>query len=263
MANRRKPLRRILEALFILSVVACTMLVFQQKSNLQAEEKARLEAEKEAQEFVEKTAVVATEFVKTAPVAFVEGLKIVMNPEVPTNSQSRMRLSMLDRQLEKDPGNTALLSERSWAHYALGDYELALADLDRLLQHEPNNVGWLNNRAYFLAKTGCYQEALPDALRSVELSQASHNLDTLAYIHVGLGNYKEAVNAYENALKIEPEKVHALRGRAVAYRQLGELEKSQADLDKQKSLDSDFCLHWEIEPDPGEHDDDKSVLLAE
>ena len=193
MASQRKPLRRIVEVFFILSLVACAMAIFQQKKNSEAQEEASLEAERQARALVDKTAGLASEIVKTVPVAFVEGLKIAVSPDIPSDAPLRIRLSLLNRQVKEKPQNTALLMQRAGLYknlmeyelaeadlesalaidpkhsgalyeranlnYSYGDVEAAVVDLKLLLSLEPNHAPALNNRAYFLAKLGRFEEA--------------------------------------------------------------------------------------------------------
>ncbi len=82
----------------------------------------------------------------------------------------------------------------------------------------------------------------------------------LGFILGGLGENKRASEAYTRALALEPEHTYALWGRAAAQYRLGRLEEARRDLQKLAEIDSDFCLHWTLEADPGQELESANLL---
>jgi tetratricopeptide (TPR) repeat protein len=294
MGNMKR--KRLLEVVFVLIVVACVALIFQRNRQTVAERELEQEELQQAQELVESTSETTAEVMQQATELLVEGVRMTAAPDL--TDLRYQKLEIYNRALAEDPNNRRNLYKRIGLYADLGLYEAALPDLDKLIELSPDDfelyrwranfhtklgdheaevadftvfidatpqpdAGALNGRAYALAELGRFEEALVDIEKSVSIERKSHNLDTLGYVYVGLERYEEALSAYNETLKLEPTSLYALRGRAVTYRQLGQLEASQADLDAGKRIDSDFCLHWTKEMHPGVHsEEDKSVLEA-
>lgn len=164
-----------------------------------------------------------------------------------------------------DPNNTDALNARSYYHGEISEYEEAVADAQKVLAKDPGNVKALNNSAWYLAKLGRFEEAGPVAERASALFPGEPTvLDTLGYVQVGRGEYEKAVVSYTEALEADPTSLSSLRGRAVTYRALGQHELSKKDLEAVARVDASYCLHWELENDPGSHvSGDKTTLDSE
>lgn len=167
----------------------------------------------------------------------------------------------LDRILELNPDSAFALGGRASLYEKFGEWQLALQDTEHFLKLKPDDSQMLNNQAWCLAKLGRFEESVKWVKQSLALRKHPFTLDTLGYAYVGLGEYQKAVDAYSQALDMAPQQLASLRGRAVAYRCLGKKELSQKDLDTQIAIDPDYCLHWALETDPGDHhSNDKTVL---
>ena len=105
------------------------------------------------------------------------------------------------------------------------DFAKAIPHLEQVVKRLPNASEYLNNLAYCLAELHperC-EEALGFSLRAMELSKQkprSDYFDTLSYVLSRLDRHLEAVDAIENAIKLDPDR-HEYHTRAAAeYRQL-------------------------------------------
>lgn len=287
--------KRMLEVALLVAFIACGVALF--RHNARAEEEKLLKAERQAAEMMSAAKEMATEVLETAPGAMMEAVKYAYHP---ADEQSlRVAIRITSTKLLKSPDDLELLFRRVGLKWQLGEYQECIADLSRVLELEPDNPralygrasvyyklkqypeaikdldrlivldpkdehGGLNDRAYYKAKLGEFASGLKDIRLSLELHPGtSASLDTLGYIMVGLERYQEAVEAYDGSLELEPNSAYSLRGRAVAYRQLGNEKASELDLARLAELDPSFCLHWEVEDDPGRHlSGNEAVLLA-
>ena len=110
---------------------------------------------------------------------------------------------------------------KGYAHYYLNEFELAIEELDKSLSqgHKPLDVYKL--RWYLNLQQKNYDAALADAQKGVELEP------TNALICFGIGDiyhekgeYQQAIDAYEKALKLNPNNGDAIYNLAVDYSKL-------------------------------------------
>lgn len=242
--------KRRFELLLLLVVVAVFFhfVEGQRQLNLSAQ-KAREQAAKEnTVQFLEELST---------------GVQVTIAAWPKTLPEAKLRVA--NRHLEREPDNIEWLRKRADAQADLGELGLALQDLSKILELDPteyNALRWhatysaelgfrkvaiaeleklerlfegdtvpaslLNERAQYLAEEGQFKEALIVAQKadSIEPNNASIHA-TLGYIHTGFGDYQAALEAYSQAIVLNPRSVRALKGRAVVYHKLGQLELSQ------------------------------------
>lgn len=101
--------------------------------------------------------------------------------------------------------NSAVLLSKKGEHkraYSLiiGKYEQVISD-KKIDKNSLSNT--LNNLAWALVEMGAIdRKSLEIAQKSVELDKNGHNLDTLATIYAGLGNFRDAVKTGRIALQL-------------------------------------------------------------
>ena len=169
----------------------------------------------------------------------------------------------LDKLIALRPDKPSYYYVRGWVLEQQGEFSAAVSDLEHFLSIDPDADGFGRNvYANALSGQGLFEEALVQAEKAVAKQESLGSCGSLGFALVGLGRYEEAITAYSRALEFDPKHPYALRGRAVAYRHAGQLEKSETDLASQVVVDPNFCCHWESEFDPGQHDSKKKSLLT-
>jgi len=114
-----------------------------------------------------------------------------------------------------------------------GHYEASLADFDRAIAEQPKNTQFYRGRSLALARVGRFADALTDARTLLQtVPQQGETYYALGEALTGLGRYREAVQAYDESLRRRPELIYPLRGRAEAYRRMGDEGHSGADLEE-------------------------------
>jgi serine/threonine protein kinase/tetratricopeptide (TPR) repeat protein len=115
------------------------------------------------------------------------------------------RFSLLKEWAEKYP-------KEKDAHYELGSYlyykrryEEALQEFQKSLKLDPNMGGALNMLAYTYADMEDYEKALAVFKRYAEaMPEDANPLDSMAELYFKMGRLDEAIEEYNEALKIEP-----------------------------------------------------------
>jgi tetratricopeptide (TPR) repeat protein len=118
------------------------------------------------------------------------------------------------------------------------DYDNALNNYDIALKHDPNNNLCLKNCAYIYEK----QEDYISCLKILGKLLNINDKDSLILCYYGeilenLGKYDEAVTYFTKAHNVDPENIHNLNRRAIAYFVLQEYDKALLDFDKVIQLD--------------------------
>lgn len=113
-----------------------------------------------------------------------------------------------------------------------GKYESSLEDFDRAIAGQPKNTQFYRGRSLARSKVGRFEDALADARKLVEMvPQQGETWYALGEALTGLGRYGEAIHAYDESLRRRPELLYPLRGRAEAYRRMGDEARATSDLE--------------------------------
>jgi tetratricopeptide (TPR) repeat protein len=105
------------------------------------------------------------------------------------------------------------------AHLSLGEYEAAHQNFDESLRLNPGQFkAWLG-LGLMAEKQGNVGEAITDLSRSVDLQPTSQAYLELGRLLTQTGHVPEALDAYQQALKISPELVEAQQAMAALEQQ--------------------------------------------
>lgn len=112
--------------------------------------------------------------------------------------------------LTSDPGLLAqTFANLGAAHRALGDDEHAHKDFDQSLRFNPNQYNAWFGLGLLAQKQGKPDEAISDLSRSVELQPTAQGYLALGRALTQTGHAPEALDAYQQALKISPDLIEA------------------------------------------------------
>jgi predicted aspartyl protease len=117
-----------------------------------------------------------------------------------------------------------------------------LANMDELIAISPNSPSFLNSRCY---QRGLAKINLEGALADCELSLklrpgASQVIDSKGFVLYQLGRYQDAIDTYDQALKISPNQAPTLFVRGLAKQKLGDAAGGASDIAAAKAIDSDI-----------------------
>jgi tetratricopeptide (TPR) repeat protein len=112
--------------------------------------------------------------------------------------------------LTSDPGLLAqTYANLGAAHRALGDDEQAHKDFEQSLRFNPNQYNAWFGLGLVAQKQGKLDEAISDISRSVELQPTAQGYLELGRMLAQAGHVPEALDVYQQALKISPDLVEA------------------------------------------------------
>ena len=174
------------------------------------------------------------------------------------------------RVLRMDPTIAAALIRRSQAYFALGKMDEALADIEAVLRDNPGMALAHGLRAQALAG----QRRMPEAIAEMKLLAAE--LPGQVDVHFQLALYyvlneqpQEAIKAYTEAIKLDPQHYLSVRGRGDAHLSLGDHAAAIADFERalelkpeDESMLNNFAWVLATSPDDGVRDGRRAVELA-
>jgi tetratricopeptide (TPR) repeat protein len=112
--------------------------------------------------------------------------------------------------LTSDPGLLAQsYANLGAAHHALGDEEQSHKNFDQSLRFNPNQYNAWFGLGLLAQKQGQLNEAISDLSRSVELQPTPQGYLELGRALAQAGHVPEALDAYQQALKLSPDLVEA------------------------------------------------------
>ena len=133
-------------------------------------------------------------------------------------------------------------------HQGNGEYQKATESYTEAILIDPENWNVYGNRAISYIALGEYQKALKDF---TEVTRLNPKLPAAyggrAFIYSQLGEHQKAIQEYTEAIRIDdPENVGfeiagAYANRGHSYRELGQIDKADADLKRACELDSFYC----------------------
>jgi tetratricopeptide (TPR) repeat protein len=136
----------------------------------------------------------------------------------------------LTRAIELGKGTSDVYYNRGNANSMLGNLGPAISDYSAAFRLNPTNTDSLSNRALAYARMGAYDSALSDARQAL----AIHNGDDVAQWVIGVccmakEDYKNAIVAFSAVIKKKTHGPDAIFYRAIAYKELNELDLAIAD----------------------------------
>jgi tetratricopeptide (TPR) repeat protein len=118
--------------------------------------------------------------------------------------------------LRFDTSNMAVFLGRARTLHALGRTDSALIDLDTAIKAEPGNVAAYLQRARVWEQRNEFDATLLDIQRARKANPTDPNVPAEAgYYWARRGDRERAMAAFDDALKLEPEHVTALSGKAL------------------------------------------------
>lgn len=164
------------------------------------------------------------------------------------NGKYDQAIADLDQAIKADPDNPVAYYNRGFAWFAKHEYGKALADYDEAIKLEPDMGRAYNNRCLIRAITG---EDLVSGLQDCDTAQKLLPLSidvriTRGFIYLKLGNPRLALQQYNDALDVDPNRPLALYGRGIARIMIGETQEGEGDKAAAQTLDPEVADQFAI-----------------
>ena len=153
--------------------------------------------------------------------------------------QQDLAIRDLDAALAIDKNNPVALYNRGYARFAKREFDQAIADYGAALELDPYMGLAYNNRCLTRAIDGRdLVRALADCDAALKLMPLNLDVrDTRGFTYLKLGDPALAINEYNAALDIDPNRTIALFGRGLARIRNGQTTEGEADQAAAKVLD--------------------------
>ena len=141
-------------------------------------------------------------------------------------------LAVLAEGLKVDPKHKQCLRNRLVIYTQLGQWENALEDCTRLVELTPWDADTWSERSGIYRQLKKPHAALADLAKAVEVARPElipGLLSSRASLFVETDQWFQAVHAYSEILRLQPERTDILRLRSQAYRRLGMWQNAVAD----------------------------------
>ncbi len=162
--------------------------------------------------------------------------------------QSGAAIDLLDQAIAIDRRNPLAFYNRGYAEFALKQYDKAIADYSSAIEIEPRMGLAYNNRALSRAIAGSdLVAALADSDQALKLLPLNLEVrDTRGFIFLKLGDPALALNEYNAALTIDPNRALSLYGRGLARIKMGDAAgkgDQEAALTINPEVANDFAIY--------------------
>jgi len=162
--------------------------------------------------------------------------------------QSGAAIDLLDQAIAIDRRNPLAFYNRGYAEFAQKQYDKAIADYSSAIEIEPRMGLAYNNRALSRAIAGSdLVAALADSDQALKLLPLNLEVrDTRGFIFLKLGDPALALNEYNAALTIDPNRALSLYGRGLARIRMGDAAgkgDQEAALTINPEVANDFAIY--------------------
>jgi tetratricopeptide (TPR) repeat protein len=142
--------------------------------------------------------------------------------------------------IDVDPSVADAWKRRGQTRAALGFDNEAIKDLTKAIALQPDHESY-HQRGIVYHKMHDYRKALADFRKALDLNATNHvTWNFVGLCENSLGRTREAVIAYERAIKIEPRFKEALANLAQAYRDFGDRVNSEKQFAKAMEVDKSY-----------------------
>ena len=162
--------------------------------------------------------------------------------------QSGAAIELLDQAIAIDRRNPLAFYNRGYAEFAQKQYDKAIADYSSAIEIEPRLGLAYNNRALSRAIAGRdLVAALADSDQALKLLPLNLEVrDTRGFIYLKLGDPALALNEYNAAMTIDPNRALSLYGRGLARIRMGDAAGKgdrEAALTINPEVANDFAIY--------------------
>jgi tetratricopeptide (TPR) repeat protein len=119
--------------------------------------------------------------------------------------------------------------QRGNAHQALGETGAALADFDRAVALNPRLPDAHNARGIILRDRGEIKSAIEAFTASLKIEPTVNGFYQRGQTYESLGQHQLAISDYDKAIELMTDSPYVYRARALAKRNLGDIEGAEAD----------------------------------
>jgi tetratricopeptide (TPR) repeat protein len=141
--------------------------------------------------------------------------------------QSQAALRDLDAALRLDPRHTQATYDRAIVHHAAGQFAAAMTDIDRAVLLDPQNTRVRNARCVIQVAAERNDAGLKNCYHAMLMPGPAAEAQTaFGQALLLLGRPREALQAFDAALKAEPTHLAARYGRGIARQRTGDTEGS-------------------------------------
>ena len=146
-------------------------------------------------------------------------------------------LSDFNAAVRADPKSAYALNVRGYYFLESDELTKALADFDAALSIEADHDSALANRARVLLALNRHDRALADVDRAIKISREAYYLVIKGEIYRAMGDHLQAVEAFDEAIALDPNYAEAWLLRSKSKAELGDTAAAAADRAKALKLD--------------------------
>lgn len=160
-----------------------------------------------------------------------------------TEGDYKAAVEIYDRIIEQDQHNIKALNNKGLALHRLGNYENAILYFDRVLKLCPKNIDALLNLA--LSRIGQDKNAEICFRKTLELEHTPGDYEALMDKGIALrrlGRHHEALEYFDDAIRINPAHIRALVNKGITLDKHGKYEEARSYYDKALRINSNSVL---------------------
>jgi protein O-mannosyl-transferase len=145
-------------------------------------------------------------------------------------------LASFNRSIELDSSSAEVYFFRGTLLYAQKNYDAAVKDFKTAIALKPNYAEAIYNLGICYSTMGNYQESINTTTKSIGLKPNEQMYESRAKAFFNLKEYKEAIDDFTIALKLDPKSAESLFYRGISFYNYNQKDNACNDLKQASSL---------------------------
>ncbi len=163
------------------------------------------------------------------------------------NNDWKDDLSLWAKTVKTSPGSSRAHDNLGFTYERMGKTKEALQEFEKAVALQADNFDAMANLGVAYAKSGMYNESLAALKKSIEIKKDHKTYDKLGLVYAEMRMNKEAIESFNEAIKIYPRYAKAHNDLAVVHGRTGKFELALDNFNKAIKIDWDYAdAHYNL-----------------
>ena len=136
------------------------------------------------------------------------------------------------------PDQSEVLYYKALSLGCLDEFKKAIDVIDEAIELKPENNSYWNDKGAFLSELNHVAAAHKCFNKSIELKPDSYNWSNKAVLYHKCNDLKQALECYDNAMKLDSQDIYPVIGKAKVYMEMNDFDKAENYFDLAGEIDS-------------------------
>jgi len=157
------------------------------------------------------------------------------------NADFKNNLTLWSKTVKTSPNNSKAHNNLGFTYEHLGEGKKALEEFEIAVKLRPDNFKALTNLGAVYANLKRYNESVFVLEKAIEIRQYDRTYDKLGLVYVEIGDEENAIEQFNEAIKINPRYAKAHNDLGTVYGRIGEFDLALEEFNTAIKIDKDYA----------------------